>query len=84
MSKENSIKLRAGDSALIVRHEEQGGFTIEIYHHMDKNILTQDDIAFYAMLTRGMAYHVTSDLESVLDYGKKSFDETVKQEIKVH
>jgi hypothetical protein len=51
---------------------------------MDKNILTQDDIAFYAMLTRGMAYHVTSDLESVLDYGKKSFDETVKQEIKVH
>jgi hypothetical protein len=36
------------------------------------------------MLTRGMAYHVTSDLESVLDYGKKSFDETVKQEIKVH
>jgi hypothetical protein len=41
MSKENSIKLRAGDSALIVRHEEQGGFTIEIYHHMDKNILTQ-------------------------------------------
>jgi hypothetical protein len=83
MSKEDSIKLRAGDSAVIVRHEEKGGFTIEIYHHMDKAALTQDDIAFYAMLTRGMAYHVTSDLESVLDYGKKSFDDN-KQEIQVH
>ena len=75
MQKEENIKLRAGDSALIVRHEERGGFTVEIYHHMDKTLLTQEDIAFYAMLTRGMA--------SVLDYGKKSFEDT-KNDVKVH
>ena len=83
MQKEENIKLRAGDSALIVRHEERGGFTVEIYHHMDKTLLTQEDIAFYAMRTRGMAYHVTTDLASVLDYGKKSFEDT-KNDVKVH
>jgi len=83
MQREENIKLHAGDSAVIVRHEEGGGFRVEIYHHMDKTLLTQEDIAFYAMLTRGMAYHVTTDLASVLDYGKKSFEDT-KNDVKVH
>jgi hypothetical protein len=83
MPKEEDIKLYAGDSAVVVRHEEKGGFLVEIYHHMDKTILTRDDIAFYALLTRGMAYHVTSDLESVLNYGRKSFENT-DNEVKVH
>jgi len=30
-----------------------------------------------------MAYHVTSDLESVLNYGRKSFENT-DNEVKVH
>ena len=43
---------------------------------MDRKKLTASDIAFYALLTRGMAYHVTTDLSSVLDYGRQSFEDS--------
>jgi len=78
MSEEDTLKLEAGDSAIVIRHngDDAGGFLVEIYHNMDKGKLTLSDIAFYALLTRGMAYHVTTDLDSVLNYGRKSFEDT--------
>ena len=78
MSEEENIKLKSGDSAIVIRHngDNAGGFLVEVYHNMDRKKLTLSDIAFYALLTRGMAYHVTTDLDSVLNYGRKSFEET--------
>ena len=39
MSK-NGIKLNKGDSAIIIRHLDQG-FDVEIYHSHDRNLLTE-------------------------------------------
>ena len=68
------IKLQPGDSAIIIKHKKNytEDFEIEIYHNADSS-LTEEDVVFYALLTRGMAYFATNDLHSVLEYGKKSF-----------
>jgi hypothetical protein len=71
------VKLSPGDSAVIIRHEDDddGGFGIEIYHH-PTDTMSEDDVVFYTLLTRGMAYHATQDMETVLDMGKESFEES--------
>jgi hypothetical protein len=78
MEEEEDLKLKSGDSAIVIRHngDKAGGFIVQIYHNMDKKQVSLSDIAFYALLTRGMAYHVTTDLASVLEYGRQSFEES--------
>ena len=73
---QDEVKLNPGDSAVIIRHEkgENKGFEIEIYHHPDDK-LSEEDTMFYALLTRGIAFHATQDMESVLDLGRESFGE---------
>jgi hypothetical protein len=74
---QDEVKLNPGDSAVIVRHDdaEDGGFEIEIYHRSDEN-LSEEDLVFYTLLTRGMAFQATNDMEAVLDMGRESFEET--------
>ena len=71
MSKDN-IKLKSGDSAIIIRHYENG-FDMEIYHKHDKKLLSEDDVIFYALLTRGMVHSAIRDTDQVLEDGKASF-----------
>ena len=47
-------------------------FEIEIYHRPDDE-LDEEDVMFYALLTRGMAFHATQDMDAVLDMGRESF-----------
>jgi|TARA_A100000172_G_scaffold74641_1_gene56903 hypothetical protein len=74
MSETQELKLNPGDSALIIRHEqeEKDGFGIEIYHHPDDR-LSEEDVVFYALLTRGMAYSATQDVQSLLEMGEESY-----------
>ena len=67
------INLNPGDSAVIIRHEEgeNSGFDMEIYHYPTEN-MSEDDLTFYALLTRGMAYHAAEDTDHVLDMGRES------------
>ena len=71
---QDEVKLNHGDSAVIIRHEkgEDKGFEIEIYHRPDDE-LDEEDVLFYALLTRGMAFHATQDMDAVLDMGRESF-----------
>ena len=50
----------------------QHGFGIEIYHHPDDR-LSDEDVVFYALLTRGMAYSATQDVQSLLEMGEESY-----------
>ena len=74
MSTNHEVTLNPGDSAVIVRHEdgENAGFEIEIYHHPSDKV-SEDDLVFYTLLTRGMAFQATQDMEAVLDMGRESF-----------
>ena len=45
---------------------------IEIYHHPSDKV-SEDDLVFYTLLTRGMAFQATQDMEAVLDMGRESF-----------
>ena len=60
MSEKNPIDLNPGDSAVIVRHDnsDDAGFGIEIYHHPLKS-MSDEDLIFYTLLTRGMAFQAT-------------------------
>ena len=62
-----------GDSAVVIRHEEgdDAGFGIEIYHHPLIN-MDEEDLIFYTLLTRGMAFQATIDTETVLELGEES------------
>lgn len=72
MSEKNPIDLNPGDSAVVVRHEDDNdGFGIEIYHHPLDN-MNKEDLVFYTLLTRGMAYQATIDTEAVLELGEES------------
>ena len=73
MSK-NKITLRAGDSAIIVRHFEQG-FDLEIYHKHDRKLLTEEDTMFYALLTRGLVATAINDTDQILEEGRLSLNE---------
>ena len=72
----HKIELSPGYSAVIVRHEDndKGGFEIQIYHHPMQE-MSEDDVVFYALLTRGMAFHATQDMDAVLDMGRESFED---------
>ena len=72
----SKLSLNKGDSAVIIRHKDQG-FDIEIYHKMDKKLLTEEDVMFYALLTRGMAYGAVNYTDDVLEDGRSSFDATM-------
>ena len=37
--------------------------------------MSEDDVVFYALLTRGMAFHATQDMDAVLDMGRESFED---------
>ena len=37
------VNLKRGDSAVIIRHKNQG-FDIEIYHKVDKKLLTEEEL----------------------------------------
>jgi hypothetical protein len=80
MSEKNPINLNPGDSAVIVRHDnsDDAGFGIEIYHHPLKS-MSDEDLIFYTLLTRGMAFQATIDTEAVLELGEESYtgDENV-------
>jgi len=79
MSEKNPIDLNPGDSAVVVRHEvDNDGFGIEIYHHPLKS-MSDEDLIFYTLLTRGMAFQATIDTEAVLELGEESYtgDENV-------
>ena len=83
MSK-NGIKLNKGDSAIIIRHLDKG-FDVEIYHSHDKNLLTEEDTMFYALLTRGMVHTAIRDTDQVLEDGKLSIDEeTNNSQVTIH
>ena len=72
MSEKNPIDLNPGDSAVVVRHEDDNdGFGIEIYHH-PLDDMNKEDLIFYTLLTRGMAYQATIDTEAVLELGEES------------
>ena len=53
-------------------HFIKAGFEIEIYHHPSDKV-SEDDLVFYTLLTRGMAFQATQDMEAVLDMGRESF-----------
>lgn len=72
----SKLSLNKGDSAVIIRHKDQG-FDIEIYHKMDKKLLTEEDVMFYALLTRGMAYGAVNYTDDVLEDGRSSFDDNM-------
>ena len=72
----SKLSLNKGYSAVIIRHKDQG-FDIEIYHKMDKKLLTEEDVMFYALLTRGMAYGAVNYTDDVLEDGRSSFDDTM-------
>ena len=72
----SKLSLNKGDSAVIIRHKDQG-FDIEIYHKMDKKLLTEEDVMFYALLTRGMAYGAVNYTDDVLEDGRSSFDDAM-------
>ena len=44
---------------------------------MDKKLLTEEDVMFYALLTRGMAYGAVNYTDDVLEDGRSSFDDTM-------
>ena len=72
MSEKNPVDLNPGDSAVVVRHENgNDGFGIEIYHHPLTN-MDEEDLIFYTLLTRGMAYQATTDTDAVLEFGEES------------
>ena len=72
MSEKNPVDLNPGDSAVVVRHEDgNDGFGIEIYHH-PLDDMHKEDLVFYTLLTRGMAYQATIDTEAVLELGEES------------
>lgn len=80
----NKIKLNNGDSAIIIRHLEQG-FDVEIYHSHDRNLLTEEDTMFYALLTRGMVHTAIRDTDQVLEDGRLSIDEElVNSQVTIH
>ena len=85
MSQENELNLKPGDSALIIRHEhgDKEGFGIEIYHHPDDRI-SEEDVVFYALLTRGMAYAATQDVQSLLELGEESYEDDEEEVIITH
>ena len=85
MSETQELKLNPGDSALIIRHEqeEKDGFGIEIYHHPDDRI-SEEDVVFYALLTRGMAYAATQDIQSLLELGEQSYGDDDEEVIITH
>ena len=66
------IKLKSGDSAIIIRHYKDG-YDMEIYHKHDNKLLTEDDSIFYALLTRGMVHSAIKDTDQVLEDGRASF-----------
>ena len=72
----SKLNLNKGDSAVIIRHKDQG-FDIEIYHKTDKKLLTEEDVMFYALLTRGMAYGAVNYTDDVLEDGRNSFGGTM-------
>ncbi len=72
MSEKNPVDLNPGDSAVVVRHDNDNeGFGIEIYHHPLDN-MDEEDLIFYTLLTRGMAFQATIDTETVLEFGEES------------
>lgn len=73
---QNQIKLNNGDSAIIIRHLAKG-FDVEIYHSHDRNLLTEEDTMFYALLTRGMVHTAIKDTDQVLEDGRQSIDEEI-------
>ena len=73
---QNKIKLNNGDSAIIIRHLDKG-FDVEIYHSHDRNLLTEEDTMFYALLTRGMVHTAIRDTDQVLEDGRQSIDEEI-------
>ena len=85
MSEKNPIDLNPGDSAVIVRHEEgdDAGFGIEIYHHPLDN-MDEEDLIFYTLLTRGMAFQATIDTEAVLELGEESLTDDKDVSITEH
>lgn len=70
------VDLNPGDSAVVIRHEEgeDAGFEIEIYHYPIE-AMPEEDLVFYTLLTRGMAYHAAQDTNHVLDMGRESLGE---------
>ena len=72
----SKINLNRGDSAIIIRHLDKG-FDVEIYHSHDKNLLTEEDTMFYALLTRGMVHTAIRDTDQVLEDGRQSIDEEI-------
>ena len=42
MSEKETIDLKSGDSAVVIRHDKnlEGGFIVEVYHNMDRKKLT--------------------------------------------
>ena len=73
---QNQIKLNNGDSAIIIRHLDKV-FDVEIYHSHDRNLLTEEDTMFYALLTRGMVHTAIRDTDQVLEDGRQSIDEEI-------
>ena len=81
---ENKIKLNKGDSAIIIRHLDEG-FDVEIYHSHDRNLLTEEDTMFYALLTRGVVYTAVTDTDQVLEDGRLSInEETTNSQVTIH
>ena len=84
MSEKNPVDLNPGDSAVVVRHDNHNeGFGIEIYHHPLDN-MDEEDLIFYTLLTRGMAFQATIDTEAVLELGEESLTEDKDVSITEH
>jgi|TARA_R100000426_G_scaffold26095_1_gene21916 hypothetical protein len=74
----SDVKLRGGDSAIIIRHNEEG-YDMEIYHKYDRNLLTEEDSMYYALLTRGMVHNAITDPDQTLEDGRHSFEKESKE-----
>ncbi len=84
MSEKNPVDLNPGDSAVVVRHDNANeGFGIEIYHHPLDN-MDEEDLIFYTLLTRGMAFQATIDTEAVLELGEESLTENSYANVTEH
>ena len=84
MSEKNPVDLNPGHSAVVVRHDNDNeGFGIEIYHHPLDN-MDEEDLIFYTLLTRGMAFQATIDTEAVLELGEESLTDDKDVSITEH
>ena len=86
MQKLKTITLAEGDSALIIRTvKEDEAYDVEILHHFpNKKDMSDDEVAFYTLLLRGMADYAMNNPEALIEQGQLSFSRDFNQLHTIH